>query len=312
MAEDARLVPEEVPFWRQGKVQCGLFVIFLVVSSAAVVVGVSVALGANGSSGDGGGGNKSSPVTPSPVAVSPSPVPPVDATPSPTSSSLVIFKEQLPLYSQEALLDADSPQAEAFAWLGGDPFVSTYSEFKKLQRYALATLYYAAGGEMWINSAGWLDYSVDECGWFTSYPNDCILGRFKNEITLVTNGLVGTLPKELALLTDLETVVLQSSLGLKGSIPLEYGLLTNLGTLDLFANGLTGTLPTELGHLKALWGMDVLSNSLRGPIPAELLSGWNEIRYLQLHGNSRVRGGSDVKSLQSRRFQELIGRADPK
>ncbi len=79
--------------------------------------------------------------------------------------------------------------------------------------------------------------------------------------------LSGQVPAELAGLTGLDTLVLDSPY-LTGDIPSALGQLVNLERLVL-GNGLTGPIPPELGRLVNLERL-VLGNGLTGPILPEL------------------------------------------
>ncbi|CAB9531481.1 Leucine Rich Repeat (Partial), partial [Seminavis robusta] len=47
-----------------------------------------------------------------------------------------------------------SPQSKAFQWLLNDPNITTYSDDRLQQRFAVATLYYSTGGEEWTEQGG--------------------------------------------------------------------------------------------------------------------------------------------------------------
>jgi hypothetical protein len=256
------VAPEAPPtreWWHWSKFQWGGgLILCLIVAGIAIGVAVGVS----------GGSNDKGEPSPSPLA------------------------QVLPTYLQEAILVEDTPEAWAFEWLAGDPGVSNYTELEVLQRFALATLYYATGGKNWINNPGWLDYNVAECDWFTSDSSDCIGGRRYRKLALHENGLSGELPDALGVLTDLRimdlgyndlTGHLPSYLGsltqlrdiglylnsLSGSVPSEYGLLLNLNNLELYANDLIGQLPSTLGSLSQLTNLDLEENSLSGTVPSE-------------------------------------------
>jgi hypothetical protein len=264
-------IPKET-FWGKHKVQCALGC-FLLLVLLAVVLGFVIARSGGGVS-----------PTKSPTAVVPSPSPSA-ASPA---FDLEKFQALLPAYSQAALLDESSSQAKAFAWLERDSDLDLYSDFQRLQRFALATLFYATNGEQWSNNTGWVKrFRSDECDWFLGEPRaikECVNGRYE-ELTLDLNGLVGTLPDELAIMTDLKILRLSFN-GLKGAIPSEYGLLTNLKILSLYLNILDGRIPSELGRLTALEDIDLTRNSLTGPIPSEVLTGWNKVKMLRISGNN--------------------------
>ena len=103
-----------------------------------------------------------------------------------------------------ALRDTSSPQYAAYQWLDSsvnDAYED--NERKLIQRYALASFYYSAGGENWESgSSSWLS-SQDECTWYTTSPvSPCDQDGNFLEIDLKNNNLVGKLPLELLLLSD--------------------------------------------------------------------------------------------------------------
>lgn len=146
-------------------------------------------------------------------------------------------------------LPLTGPQSEAFEWLliwiDRDPALPPREHI--LQRFALATLYYSTGGDIsWKNRGDWLRSNVDECNWLgvscltttggvaqqDSRINDGTASfRKVDGIRLSSNGLVGTLPEELSLLTNLVSLRAENNT-LQGEIPSTIGALTNLGKCD--------------------------------------------------------------------------------
>ena len=88
-------------------------------------------------------------------------------------------------------------------------------------------------------------------------------------LSLSRKNLRGPIPPELAGLTSLNTLVLDSN-SLNGPIPPELGKLSNLEVLVLGSNNLSGPIPPELGKLSSLEVLILGSNDLTGPIPSEL------------------------------------------
>ena len=193
--------------------------------------------------------------------------------------------QTFPNYTLVSLQNPRSPQSKALTWLLGDPFLRYYADtiWKVHQKFALATFFYATGGETWTARDSWLDYNVHECAWFakpdfafamadefkpyiSTYRDACEEGdytpdseqylQYKN-LWLWINELQGTLPEELFWLTNLQS-------------PSQIGLLTNLEAMALSWSGLTGTLPTELGQMSQLTFAAVEGNLLSGPVPSEL------------------------------------------
>mmetsp|Transcript_7066 Transcript_7066/g.19954 ORF Transcript_7066/g.19954 Transcript_7066/m.19954 type:complete len:1530 (+) Transcript_7066:2-4591(+) len=79
--------------------------------------------------------------------------------------------------------------------------------------------------------------------------------------------LSGTLPPELANLTELRVLYLQAN-NFRGTIPADYGQLQKLSRFIAHGNLLTGPLPPELGDSK-LKDIDIEDNNFEGPIPEQ-------------------------------------------
>ena len=88
-------------------------------------------------------------------------------------------------------------------------------------------------------------------------------------IDLSSRGLSGSIPSELAILTNLRRLVLILN-KLNGLIPPEVGNLEDLRFLDLRWNQLTGEIPSQLGELNNLQRLYLGDNKLSGPVPPEL------------------------------------------
>ena len=134
------------------------------------------------------------------------------------------------------------------------------------------------------------------------------------EIELSANGLTGTLPPELALISTLSTLHVESNsisgtiphqlstltsvlagelrLGansLSGSVPEFIGRLDTLTTLSLYENRLSGSLPSALGRLSILADLELGDNRFSGSIPSEMAKLTLTLRTLSdftLHGNA--------------------------
>jgi hypothetical protein len=98
-----------------------------------------------------------------------------------------------------ALRTVSSPQNKALIWLSNNTYLNLYSNATKIQRYALATLFYSTNGNSWYSKTHWRS-NRDECAWDAVYcdDNDSI-----EALNLDSNNLVGTIPNELGLLTNM-------------------------------------------------------------------------------------------------------------
>jgi Leucine-rich repeat (LRR) protein len=194
--------------------------------------------------------------------------------------------EDLELFSEPL-----SPQSQALAWMKNDTIIMSPSRSTQdlLQRYVLAVLFYATDGSNWFWSQSYLS-SNDVCTWNNGtdvYGVYCRLdGESVDELVLPSNSLLGQLPWELGLLTNLEIINLGRN-SLMSSIPNELGLLLSLNSLLINFNELNGTIPTELGHLLSLERLDISGNQLTGTIPSEL-GHLRSLEYLNVESNHLV------------------------
>jgi hypothetical protein len=140
---------------------------------------------------------RESPPSPTPGTVAP--------TPSPTSESFASLKaliESVSFDGGAALSDSLSPQYKALTWLDSTQNIEDYPEWKTIQRYVLAVVYYSTDGESWTQSDGWLT-DEDECNWYTGSTNlVCDESGAFQRLVLYDNNLMGPLPAEVALLSD--------------------------------------------------------------------------------------------------------------
>lgn len=137
-----------------------------------------------------------------------------------------------------------------------------------VDRFALATIFFANGGESWTNSNGWLSNKSICDGW---YGISCYFSSEKiEEIDLSKNNLSGLIPEVLTLLTDVRVLWLNDN-ALVGGIPGKiFGSMPLLVILYMQGNQLTGSIPT------AVQNNGVLRKSLRwigiGRLSPQLLS----------------------------------------
>lgn len=145
-----------------------------------------------------------------------------------------------------------SPQQQAYVWmvendkanmdLSQPPTISSF-----WRTYALTTFYYATGGANWTRDDDWLDPDIFSCDWYPgnmcdpTTDNDTrnLRGLQKSvlkRITLPNNGLVGELPPELSLLTDLELLDVSFN-KLEGNLRGVAGDMFINGLLDLRLEG---------------------------------------------------------------------------
>jgi len=160
-------------------------------------------------------------------------------------------------------------QSAAIEWMSSqDPTDwSTLTNQEIIERYALVQIYYSTTGDAWFNSNQWLS-EFHACSW---YGIACSKDNLVTDLMLDNNGLVGLIPTDLSLLTNLILISMDTN-SLEGTIPSQIEKLEKLSKLFLHANFLTGLLPSEFGALTDLKTVDLRANNLIGPIPEEMYS----------------------------------------
>lgn len=231
-------------------------------------------------------------------------------TPSTAPSAIVdTFSGCLPAFTLKSLEDPTSAQSQASGWLLQHPDISKMALSRKIQLFAMATLYFSLAGPRWPLSLqrSWLNYQVHECNWFSNtfgafneegifkegIPEDIMFGNATicNETTctlldvtlfdLDLAGLSATLPPEISLLTALEYFWLQdcNAIGsLSDFLPSQFYEMNTLAGFLLQVNSLSGGIPSEFGLMTNLQAFEIGDNMLSGVIPSE----FGEVTNLEL------------------------------
>ncbi|KAL9187370.1 hypothetical protein ACHAXT_001473 [Thalassiosira profunda] len=154
-----------------------------------------------------------------------------------------------PLSSPESFNDPDSPQSRAL-----NLTLSEVAEFMKKEdgqqkrpdrareRYVLAVLYFATGGEGWTNGRDVVDRMTHHC---CNAPKivSCSEDGHMVELNLDSNNLQGALPDELRHLRYLQRLSFANNENLEGSFP-DFGSVpwTDLSELSLEGTAVVGNL----------------------------------------------------------------------
>lgn len=151
-----------------------------------------------------------------------------------------------------------------------------------LDRYALATCFFSwTKGTLYElnNATEWMT-GKSVCAWFGIACDD---QGFVARVNLKENHLLGSIPAEIALLSQLVSLDLEAN-SLTGTLPTEMGNLERLARLNLKNNIINGYIPKEIGQLKMLRELVLSSNQLIGSIPTSIGS-CSELRFLDLAYN---------------------------
>jgi hypothetical protein len=166
-----------------------------------------------------------------------------------------VIKEQWS--SRASTQSPGTPQWEAIEWIADfDSLklpIDDSLEFK--QRYVLAVLYFALGGENWTYKLEFLDRE-NVCDWYQVWPAE-------NNPGSSVGVQVGVSCFDDRAVSE----IFLPAIGLKGELPQEIGLLTGLTDLTLYGNEISGVLPNSMKRLTALKQLIMHDNKLEGPLP---------------------------------------------
>jgi hypothetical protein len=285
------------------------------------IVTISVVAGGGKSSNKSGSPFGSSAKNQAPIVIDPD-----SLDPAYTGPLLIELKDAYGRHGLDpSVLDKEAgttPQRHAFYWMATDEELKNFDHTETIQRYAMAVLYYATNSVPndeveetipWIDGTGWLsDAHVCE-GW---RGIECNGQMHVKAITLKENRLTGSLPQELALLSQnlesidlstnmiimegdmydvfktldqLETLILDDNyMKSSNGLPYQFKHLKKLEKLRMSYNLLGGELETEdrkvLKHLGALTHLELESNFLTGNMPPDI-SGLTDLVYLYMRRN---------------------------
>ncbi len=146
----------------------------------------------------------------------------------------------------------------------GRSCVDADAEIPEAECIGLVFFFTNTDGPNWTNNTGWGENNRP-CSWFGV---TCADGRV-SIVSLSSNGLGGSIPREFLALQNLDTLNLRNN-QLTGTIPPEFTGLQNLRILHLRSNQLTGTIPATLGSVPTLRILNLGENQLTGTIPPQI------------------------------------------
>lgn len=194
--------------------------------------------------------------------------------------------------SQSAFSLSTSPQSRALTFLGDmDPLrletptfgLNSAAGYTFITRYVMALFYYAMNGDAWNYDLFFLSQH-ETCDWIDEFgPEVGALGVICNSnkeivgMAFVSNGLYGSIPSELGVLTTL--IYFQSlNNNMQGQLPSQLQKLTNLATVILAYNELSGTIPSWINTWSALEFFYLSNNKFSGSLPTSIQS----LKYLKV------------------------------
>jgi preprotein translocase subunit SecG len=233
-----------------------MFVVAIVCIVLLAIIVVVVMFATKGAGG-GSGGMNGGPTQNSSLAPTVAPLISLDKFPTPLDKYTALLNALKtdplttnivlpPLLNDLRTISKNSkdPVTLAADWLlFNDP---TNSKSQMLDRFSLASVYFALTGWYWTEKKNWLSGTDHVCNWQRVTCFESSTEKRVTEVDLSKNNLVGTIPKTLSLLKTVQTLWFNSN-SIKGSIPGEvFGSLPQLTVLYLQNNQLNGTVPVSL------------------------------------------------------------------
>jgi Leucine-rich repeat (LRR) protein len=188
--------------------------------------------------------------------------------------------------SRQDLETLGTPQELALNWVSDiDPLqyeVPTgrmEDEFQLVQRYVLATFFFALRGTGWNASLNFMT-EQNECGWFeaselgfveleTAVGVSCDANLRVTGLFVPSNKLQGRIPAELRHLSHLALLAMPYN-ELKGGLPDALSDLSNLIYLDVRSNKLEGSIPEWVGDFEYLEVLGLSNNQFIGSVPPSM------------------------------------------
>ena len=153
------------------------------------------------------------------------------------------------------------------------------------EREALHQIFDATGGANWANNDAWSS-ETSHCNW---YGITCNANLRVSVINLRNNNVVGFLPEDLEVFSELEELDLSDS-SLRGILPDVFDRLSRLrilkisGSYSLTGNRITGPLPNSLYQATNLETLVIARQKLLGSISTDI-SNLINLKFLDLQSN---------------------------
>lgn len=157
-----------------------------------------------------------------------------------------------------------------------------FDDYFEDQRDALFSLYNATDGANWTDNSGWLGDEGTECNWFGVSCED----NKVREIDLSGNNLVGTIPEDLRLISDLVLLDLGDN-QLTGSVPSAVYKMDSLETLQVAGNNLSqSSVVIEFAYTFDASAAGTAGHVLRGIVDGIMLDDEDTFEVERLRGAS--------------------------
>ena len=160
-------------------------------------------------------------------------------------------------------------QSKARDWLRTGEDVLEFDGERIRQRFAMTVFFCEQDGGEWLENDMWLS-DLHECDWYNMIGLDpCNRVEQMEMIRISGNGLQGTLPSELSILSTIYEFTASDNL-ITGTFPGDYSSLTELDTLVVAFNQFSGEIPGYFFRYPDMVYWDVGFNKFEGTLPQDI------------------------------------------
>jgi hypothetical protein len=177
-----------------------------------------------------------------------------------------------------------SCQSKSRDWLRTGKDVLVFDAERIRQRYAMTVFFCEQDGGEWLENDMWIS-DMHECDWYNRIGIDSCNRVEQMEIMRINdNGLQGTLPLELSILSTLFEFTVSNNL-ISGTFPAEYAALTDLDTFVIAFNQFEGPLPGFFFRFPDMVYLDVAYNKFTGTLPQDVPARMPDLQVLFMENN---------------------------
>eukprot|EP00526_Cylindrotheca_closterium_P004198 CAMPEP_0113635072 /NCGR_PEP_ID=MMETSP0017_2-20120614/18273_1 /TAXON_ID=2856 /ORGANISM="Cylindrotheca closterium" /LENGTH=2343 /DNA_ID=CAMNT_0000545819 /DNA_START=71 /DNA_END=7102 /DNA_ORIENTATION=- /assembly_acc=CAM_ASM_000147 len=176
-------------------------------------------------------------------------------------------------------------QTKARDWLRTGKDILEFKAERIRQRYAMSVFFCEMDGGDWIQGDSWLS-DLHECDWYNKVGLDPCNRREQMEMLRVTdNGLAGTMPVELFILSNLYEFTLANNM-MSGTLPQLFDKFKELDTLVIPFNQFEGSFPHQVWEYPDMVYLDVAYNGFTGTIPTDIDTRMPNLQVAFLENNN--------------------------
>jgi len=175
-------------------------------------------------------------------------------------------------------------QSKALDWLRTGKDILQFKAERIRQRYAMSIFFCEMDGGDWIQGDSWLS-DLHECDWYNKIGLDpCNRDEQVEMLRVTDNGLTGTLPVEMFILSNLFEFTLANNL-VSGTLPQLFDQFKELDTLVIPFNQFEGSFPHQIWEYPDMVYLDVAYNGFTGTIPSDIDAKMPKLQVTFLENN---------------------------